>query len=126
MMALGVSLVSLADAEDRLPHYRSEKPATLVEARSSFKRALMDVAVLLKSESVDIAKLEKVHQLSYSLEAAIERFQDEEPKVSGLKELADAVEELHLASEKHELGASQSAHKKTTELFKVLKLALPS
>ena len=108
------SLLSISVSAERYRHYEFEKPETIEEALTSIEGGMKDVAQLLEKKDAGTKELAKVHELTYLLEVAVERLREEE---SSVKNLADAVEELHHASEKGELNKAKQYQQQIARLF---------
>ncbi|TXS91294.1 arginase family protein [Parahaliea maris] len=94
-IALPLTLLSTgAGAAERFDHYQGAPAATIQEALSNleayneFLESLLD-----KGESLSDADMGKIHQLSYTLENALERIEEE------LDGIAANLEEVHQGSE---------------------------
>jgi len=86
--------IAQAHASERVDHFEGEPAATLDEALANLTEYNQRLAAVLESESLDAAALHEIHQLSYTLENALQRIDTE------LETLAETLEELHLASER--------------------------
>ncbi len=106
---------------ERVRHYQPKAPESAAGAVTSFQAALKEIELLLSSSELDMAKLEKVHQISYSLEAAAEKLIEQDETSSDYKALMDAVLELHQASEDHKAESTKESFKKTAALFEKIK-----
>ncbi|MEJ2094346.1 MAG: hypothetical protein P8X93_04020 [Gammaproteobacteria bacterium] len=89
--------------ESRPDHYKAATPESSAEALEILEKNIARIEVLLNDE-VGVLELEKIHKISYSLEAAVEylimhQTVKQEPV---LNELDEAVQVVHLASEEHE------------------------
>ncbi|MGB0719541.1 MAG: DUF6746 family protein [Bdellovibrionales bacterium] len=102
---------TLAIAETDHDHH-DEAPIQHYEAQSfenvaAAKQGLIDnnakIAELLKSETLSGAQLEKIHEISYTLENAIDTLIAEKAGVQAkLESVDEAVQAIHHASEDHE------------------------
>jgi len=92
-LIVGFSLVSAAVADDRVKHFKGKESTTLAEAIVNFNETNKQLEALLAGELTnnDIAA---VHEATYTLEKALEKIN------ADLQELAETLEEVHLASEK--------------------------
>ncbi|NLY25992.1 MAG: hypothetical protein GX049_00340 [Alcaligenaceae bacterium] len=81
-----------ASGHNEVRHFAGDQSATLEQALENFSSNNKQVAQLLKGEvsEVDMAK---IHELTYSLENALEKIRKD------LDSLADTLENLHNASE---------------------------
>ncbi|HEY5703525.1 MAG TPA: DUF6746 family protein [Gammaproteobacteria bacterium] len=89
--------------ESRPDHYKAATPESSDEALETLEKNIARIEVLLNDE-VGVLELEKIHKISYSLEAAVDylvmhQTVKQEPV---LNELDEAVQILHLASEERE------------------------
>jgi len=91
----GVALAS----EDRADHFKGQPSETLEAAVSNFSEYNKKLAEVLAKDELAPADMVQVHELTYTLENALEKIRDE------LEELADILEEVHVASE--ELDAAE-------------------
>ncbi|SNY55692.1 hypothetical protein SAMN06297280_2941 [Arsukibacterium tuosuense] len=85
------ALSSAAD-EQRPDHFKGQKAATLAEAVELFRSNNQKLQQLMQGELTPEAMVE-IHQLTYTLENALEKIHLE---TTGLKEV---LEEVHLGSE---------------------------
>ncbi|MEM7053157.1 MAG: DUF6746 family protein [Pseudomonadota bacterium] len=92
-LATALLLAVSARADERPDHYEGEASETLQQAFANFAETNKRIAGILAQKEVTMADLAKIHELSYTLENALERIDDE------YDELADQLEALHLASE---------------------------
>ena len=113
---LFVSTATLAIAESKPKHYQTERPQTEALAIESFKADMAKVQALLSEPSVGVGQLEMIHQVSYSLEASVQKLA-EKNNTDDLKHLATVVEELHLSSEKHSLDETKKWFQETETAF---------
>jgi hypothetical protein len=87
------SPMTSADEAGRPDHYRAVPSETLEDAVNNFVEYNRRLATLLAENTLDARHLDAVHQLTYTLEAALERISTE------LTALAEILEEVHVASE---------------------------
>ena len=97
---------SYATAEERVLHYEAAKIETPEQAVETLETKNAEIAKLLKSESLTSSNLEKIHEISYTLESAID-FMIAEKSASEDKMGAvdEAVQAVHNNSENHEEAA---------------------
>lgn len=102
-------------AEERVVHYAAEKPETKEHALTLLKDKTAEIGKIIKSEPLNDSDLEHIHEISYTLEAAIDKIRetDMNPQTDKIDE---AVQALHYASESHDT-------EKTREWFAKLKSA---
>ncbi|MHA7833568.1 MAG: DUF6746 family protein [Algiphilus sp.] len=84
---------ALAD-EDRPQHFDAIEPKSLQEALTYFAIYSEALEELLEKESLTSADMTRIHEMSYTLENALGKMRDE------LASTAEALEEVHLASER--------------------------
>lgn len=82
-----------AHASERPDHYLGEPSATLEEALRHYAETNQRIDDLLSKGDLDPTDLAAVHELTYTLENALARIDEE------YERLAEQLEELHLASE---------------------------
>lgn len=95
-LALSATLFAapaLAD-EDRPQHFDAVEPRSLQEALTYFGIYSEALEELLAKETLTRADLSRVHEMSYTLENALAKMREE------LASTADALESVHLASER--------------------------
>lgn len=81
-------------ADDRPEHYKGEPSATLEEAFANLAEYNTRLRAILEQDEVQGDDFNEIHRLTYTLENALGRIEDE------LDEMEDDLEEIHLASEK--------------------------
>lgn len=91
---LGVAIPALAD--ERPDHYAGEPSETLEQAVSNFSEYNDKLKDLLSKDELSASDLNEVHQLTYTLENAVEKIRSE------YADLAEVLEEVHVASETNE------------------------
>jgi gas vesicle protein len=79
--------------EERVDHYRGLPAETLEEAVTNFSEYNTRLAAVLDKPELTAEDLESVHEITYTLENALEKINAE------MDELAETLEALHLASE---------------------------
>lgn len=95
-VTLGMSLAGAVFAdENRVEHFKGLPAPDLATAVANFSEYNNRLEAVLKSELTNESYAE-VHMLTYTLENALERISEE------LEELAETLEEVHLASESFE------------------------
>lgn len=80
-------------ADDRPDHYQGKPAETLEQAMANFAEYNQKLADILGKKELQAADMHKVHELTYTLENALEKIRDE------LEELAETLEDIHVASE---------------------------
>ncbi len=109
-LASGVSSVAVAEDvqhnvthEERTMHYEGQSYATTDEALEALKAHNKEIAELIKAEMLSNSDLERIHEISYSLETAIDKMIAEKAgKADQLGAIDEAVQAVHYASENHE------------------------
>ncbi|RUO26767.1 hypothetical protein CWE09_08740 [Aliidiomarina minuta] len=79
--------------DDRLEHYEALPADSLEQAVSNLKSHNQKLATILQQEDISAENMVQIHELTYTLEVALERLQTE------LAQTADVLEEVHLGSE---------------------------
>lgn len=92
--------------EDGVIHYEGEKPESAEQALTLLKDKSAEIAVVLEKDTLEGSDLEKIHEISYSLENGID-FLIAEKKLPEAKTGAvdEAVQAIHNNSENHETDA---------------------
>lgn len=78
---------------DRVAHFEGEAAATLEAALANLAKHNPRLAELIAQETLDPQSMHDVHQLTYTLENALETLRNE------LEAAAEALEAVHVASE---------------------------
>lgn len=81
-------------ASERPDHFKGLKAETLEEAVTNLTEANASLDALLKRQDLSLSDLASVHQLSYTMENALQKINAE------LELLAVELEAVHLASER--------------------------
>ncbi len=93
VVSISVLATNALHADERPDHFQGEASETLEQARSNFDEASQSVAELLAQDDITMADMARIHELTYTLENALERIDEE------YDALEEQLEELHLASE---------------------------
>lgn len=94
---IGVMLCSaMASASERPAHFKGKEATTLSEAVALYTEHNQQLAVLIAKKQLTAEELFEVHQLTYTLENAVQKMQSE------MTDIAAVLEEVHLASEKND------------------------
>lgn len=94
MLALTLSAASWAAAEgSRAAHFKGEPAETLEQAVSNMTEYNGKLEALLGKDELSPMDMHEVHQLTYTLENALQRIQAE------LETTAEVLESVHVASE---------------------------
>ncbi|MCC5965949.1 MAG: hypothetical protein JJU24_07410 [Natronohydrobacter sp.] len=80
-------------ADDKVDHYAAETSADLAEAMVNFSTYNTRMADILAQPAMTQDQMEDIHQLTYTLEVALEKI------ITEAQDLAERLEEVHLASE---------------------------
>jgi len=88
-----MSFVSPVMADERPDHFEAKPSPTLEAALDNLAKYNPELAALVEKKSLSPADLNHVHQLTYTLEQALEKLGEEKDRVAVL------LEEVHLASE---------------------------
>jgi len=91
VFALGFSALTLAD--DRPDHFKGKPAETLEQAVANFSEYNGKLAKILAKDTLSPKELHLVHELTYTLENALEKINAE------FVELAKMLETVHMASE---------------------------
>ena len=82
------------DEHERAEHFEGKPAETLEEALNNFAQYNKKLRTLLKQDELSAKEMQKVHKLTYTLENALGKMDEE---IDGLEENLEAV---HLASER--------------------------
>jgi hypothetical protein len=85
--------LGVANAEERYDHFKGLPAETLETAVQNFSEYNNRLAAIVAKDELTASDLATVHELTYTLENALERISGE------LAVLADLLEEVHVASE---------------------------
>jgi len=93
-LTLGLAaFVGTANADEKVQHYEPKPSETLEEAVQNLSEYNKLMADVLSREDLSDADMEEVHQLTYTLEVALAKINEE------MGGIAATLEEVHLASE---------------------------
>ena len=92
LLALGVPAIGVFADTDRVEHFKGKPAETLEQALTNLSEGNQSLAQLLERPITAETSYE-IHQLTYTLENALERIEDE------MDRLEDTLETVHLASE---------------------------
>ncbi len=102
---------SAAAESNRIDHYEAMRPASAAEATAIMQKHVAQIdRILNHGRTLNHQQYETIHQLSYSLEAAIDVLM-QQPTKEPFSDRAtrQAVEALHLASEQQEEASLRAA-----------------
>ncbi len=89
--------------EPRVSHYVAEDIADPKIALEVLENKVFDIASILKREELEGSDLERIHEISYTLESAIDMMREESTVAVAIIDQADeAIQALHFASERQE------------------------
>src|SRR5690554_1189516 len=100
---------AVASDDDRISHYKGEASPTLEAAVKNLTEFNQKLEAILASDDMDIRKLAEIHQLTYTLENALERLDEE------LEAIEETLEEVHVGSETGKFDQVRSAGKEYLE-----------
>jgi plastocyanin len=87
----------------RISHYKGQSFATKDQAISGLQDNNVKVKKLLDSADFGVIEMEDIHQISYTLETAIDKLiADKSAATEKLEAVDEAVQAIHHASENHE------------------------
>jgi len=93
-LTLGLAaFLGTANADEKVQHYEPKPSETLEEAVQNLSEYNKLMADVLSREDLSDADMEEVHQLTYTLEVALAKINEE------MGGIAATLEEVHLASE---------------------------
>jgi hypothetical protein len=93
-LAFALSLVaSPVFADNEVKHFQGVKPASLPEALAVFSDYNKQLEAILAKGELDAVDMHNIHELTYTLENALEKIDDE------LDVLSEILEDVHQATE---------------------------
>ena len=105
----GFSLCAVAEEDhhdhdhDHVEHYEGKTFETAEAAKKSLQADNEKIAEILKNEKLTGAQLEKIHEISYGLEDAIDTLIAKKAgDATKLESIDEAIQAVHYASENHE------------------------
>lgn len=98
LAGLLLALATPALADERPDHFKGEPAETLEQALSNLSEYNAKLSELLAKDDLTPVDMHEVHQLTYTLENALQRLDRE------VDSLAETLEEVHLASESADSG----------------------
>lgn len=95
-------MLSMAEEESamKVDHYEGQEFKTTKDAMAALTQTSAKMAELASAKDLDIAKMEKIHETSYTTESAVALLGKQ--KGADVKNLAEQLENVHLSSEEHE------------------------
>mgnify|MGYP001119301404 CR=1 FL=1 len=91
--SLVLSTTQAAMADERPDHFEGRVSDTLQQAMANLTEANREVAEILAQDEISMTDMARIHELTYTLENALERIDED------YDQLAEQLEALHLASE---------------------------
>lgn len=89
-------------SETGTDHYTAGEIASVRDAVRTLGTSGDAIAAVLEKENLGVQELEQIHEISYTIEAAVKKLRESGKFETGkLDTLASTVEEIHLASEYH-------------------------
>lgn len=85
---------SMIIAEERPDHYAGKKAESIEQAQANLSKYNNRMAKLLADNKLDAEEVQKIHNITYTLENSLEHLKEQ------LEQLQDQLEEIHLASER--------------------------
>ncbi len=98
--AIMLGLATVASA-DEVRHYEPEQSETLEEAVAHFAEYNGLLRQVLAKDELSVADMERVHELTYTLEIALAKINEH------FSDLPVTLENLHLASEDHDAAKTR-------------------
>ena len=87
------SLAGLAQASERLDHFKGEQPKSMIEAYSILQTYNEKLEAIIAQETLSASDLNDIHQITYSLENALQYID------ANLRSTAEQLEVVHKLSE---------------------------
>jgi|SRR5690554_7337778 len=103
---VALSLSSAARAGERPDHYRGEPSPTLDAAMANLGEYNAQLAAILAKDELGPEDTARIHELTYTLENALDRIK------SGVEDLEDALEDVHVASERYQVEVVRTQGRK--------------
>ena len=104
VLGFGLLLSTGALATERVPHFKGEPAETLTQAVANLSAYNQKLNTLLEQD-LTAENMIKVHQLSYTLENALEKIKEE------VDTMADNLEAMHIASETMDTNTAKTKGK---------------
>ncbi|MES2677225.1 MAG: DUF6746 family protein [Pseudomonadota bacterium] len=112
-----IMLSSGAYAEERTMHYEGKKIASSAQAVKVLNSKISDINKIVAKQKLSDQDLEKIHEITYSLETASDKLIEDHKNNSTVDNVGEAVQALHSSSENHN-------EKETRKWFKQLSQAV--
>lgn len=107
LLSVGLNMPAHAERGD---HFKGKPSETLEQALVNFNQSNAQLEALLKKPKLEGADMATIHQLTYTLENALEKIDDE------LERASKSLEQVHLASEKADAPTVRTQGKKYLDL----------
>ena len=108
-------MASTVQADDRPAHFKGEAAPSWEVAVTNLTEYNERLAALVNKDELTAEDLNQVHQLTYTLENALERMEDE------IEDIAETLEKVHVASETNQPDTvKKEGEKYLTDVKKVL------
>jgi len=102
-------LTGAAHAQQRPDHFQGKSAATLTEAYANLAEHNKTLAAILAKDKLEPADMAKVHELSYTLENALDKIRVE------LVDVAKTLERVHVGSEREDFDEVKTQGQKYLE-----------
>ena len=103
---LVLSLPSIAQAGERPDHFKGEASPTLDAAMTNLGEYNAQLAAILAKDELGPEDTANIHALTYTLENALAKIKSE------VEELEETLEDVHVASERYEVGVVKTQGRK--------------
>jgi len=95
MLVAAPLAASAATADERVEHYAAKPSETIEAAVKNFSEYNKRLVAILEKDKLTQADMEKVHELTYTLEVALAKINEE------MSSIVPTLEEVHLSSEEY-------------------------
>lgn len=104
LMSFMLVLTSFSYAHaETIQHYEAKEIKSVEEANTFISQSRAEIDEMLKSQTLSGAQHEQIHEISYTLEAAVDKLIKEKAgSGQALHKLDEAIQAVHFASENHE------------------------
>lgn len=91
--------------EERIQHYAAESAETTEDALKLLHTKVAATKAVIDNGDLDDSDMEAIHEISYSLEAAVDTLRDsqQDEQIELIDALDEAVQAIHYASENHDV-----------------------
>ena len=103
-LAVFFMIISLANADehDRIHHYKGHNVSTISQAILLLQNETSKIATILDKKNLSGQDLESIHEISYSLENAVNFLNEKKMSENIIDPLDEAIQAIHYASENHD------------------------